>query len=91
MWLIILSDQLSIVDLVGFYPANCLMDRRLIFRPRRFNNCLDVEPLHHLILVPLSRGYVPQRGMFLRVTHPSAAGMYRMVRPRSTCMPKAHR
>ena len=62
MWLIILSDQLLIAGLVGFYSANYLIRRRLIFRPRRFNNCLDVEPLHHLILVPLSRDYVRPKG-----------------------------
>ncbi len=27
VWLIILSDQLSISDLVGLYPTNYLMDR----------------------------------------------------------------
>ena len=62
VWLIILSDQLLIAGLVGFYSANYLIRRRLIFRPRRFNNCLDVEPLHHLILVPLSRDYVRPKG-----------------------------
>jgi hypothetical protein len=30
VWLIILSDQLSILDLVGHYPANYLMDREPI-------------------------------------------------------------
>ncbi len=30
VWLIILSDQLTIVALVGHYPANKLMVRRLI-------------------------------------------------------------
>ena len=33
MWLIILSDQLSVVGLVGSYPANYLMEYRLIYRP----------------------------------------------------------
>ncbi len=32
VWLIILSDQLPVLALVGFYPANKLMGRRLIFR-----------------------------------------------------------
>ena len=62
VWLIILSDQLLIAGLVGYYSANYLIRRRLIFRPRRFNNCLDVEPLHYLILVPLSRNYVSPKG-----------------------------
>ena len=33
VWLIILSDQLSIVALVGHYPTNKLMDREPV--PRR--------------------------------------------------------
>src|SRR5664279_1462858 len=32
VWLIILSDQLPIAGLVGRYPANYLMGRRLIYR-----------------------------------------------------------
>ena len=32
MWLIVLSDQLPIVALVGHYPTNQLIGRRLIFR-----------------------------------------------------------
>ncbi len=31
VWLIILSNQLPIVDLVGHYPANYLMGRGLVF------------------------------------------------------------
>ena len=36
MWLIILSDQLRIVALVGFYPTNKLIRRGPIFRPGIF-------------------------------------------------------
>ena len=32
MWLIILSDQLTIVALVGLYPTNKLIVRRLLHR-----------------------------------------------------------
>ncbi len=32
VWLIILSDQLTIVALVGHYPTNKLMVRELIFK-----------------------------------------------------------
>ncbi len=32
MWLIILSDQLPVLALVGHYPTNKLMGRGLIFR-----------------------------------------------------------
>ncbi len=38
VWLIILSDQLPIVALVGFYPANKLMGLRPLFsRPKAFS------------------------------------------------------
>ena len=33
MWLIILSDQLLIVALVGLYPTNKLIGRRPLFQP----------------------------------------------------------
>ena len=37
VWLIILSDQLPIVALVGFYPTNKLMGLRLLIsRPKAF-------------------------------------------------------
>ena len=38
VWLFILSDQLPVLGLVGYYPANYLMGRRLILQrelPRR--------------------------------------------------------
>jgi hypothetical protein len=62
VWLIILSDQLPIADLVGFYSANYLMGRRLIFRPRRFNNSVDAKLLRYLILVQLSLNYARPEG-----------------------------
>ena len=66
VWLIILSDQLPIAGLVGRYPANYLMGRRPISRRCRllgsFNNCLDVKPLHNLILAPISRSCVRPEG-----------------------------
>ncbi len=34
VWLIILSDQLTIVALVGLYPTNKLMVRGLIFKQK---------------------------------------------------------
>ena len=56
VWLIVLSDQLPIVDLVGRYPANYLMGRRPIHRRlSAFNNCHHAVPLHHRVLAPLSR------------------------------------
>ena len=67
MWLIILSDQLPIVALVGHYPTNKLIGRRLL--PRR------LAPLalgHHAVLAAVSRCYPPSQDRYLRVTHPSA-------------------
>ena len=38
LWLVILSDQLLIVALVGLYPTNKLISRRLILRRRNFHD-----------------------------------------------------
>ena len=68
VWLIILSDQLTITALVGRYPTNKLIVRRLL--PRR------LAPLvlrHHAVLAAVSRGCPPPKDRYLRVTHPSAA------------------
>ncbi len=43
VWPITLSGRLSIVALVGSYPTNKLMDRRLIFGRR----IMRLSPLHH--------------------------------------------
>ena len=67
MWLIILSDQLSIVALVGSYPTNKLIERRLL--PRRLAP-LDLS--HHAVLAVVSHGCPPSQDRYLRVTHPSA-------------------
>ncbi len=32
LWLVVLSHQLSVVGLVGCYPANYLMERRLVLK-----------------------------------------------------------
>jgi hypothetical protein len=32
VWLVVLSDQLPVIALVGFYPANKLIGHRLIFK-----------------------------------------------------------
>jgi hypothetical protein len=67
VWLIILSDQLSIVALVGLYPTNKLIERRLL--PRR------LAPLNlscHAVLAVVSHSYPPPKDRYLRVTHPSA-------------------
>ena len=67
VWLIILSDQLLIVALVGLYPTNKLIRRKPILR--RFS------PFHssaYGVLAAVSSCYPPPKGRFLRVTHPSA-------------------
>ena len=51
VWLIILSDQLPIAALVGRYPTNKLMGRRLIFRRPK---PLIMERCHPMILCGIS-------------------------------------
>ena len=67
MWLIVLSDQLPIVALVGRYPTNKLIGRRPL--PRRLE-ALTLRP--YAVLAPVSRGCSPPQDTFLRDTHPSA-------------------
>ena len=67
VWLIILSDQLPIIALVGHYPTNKLIGRRLLHR--------RLAPLTlrcHAVLAAVSRCYPPPMDRYLRVTHPSA-------------------
>ena len=69
MWLIILSDQLPIIGLVGRYPTNYLIGRgpllkRSIFPPTRVGA--------HAVLAEVSLGYPPLEGRFPRATHPCA-------------------
>ena len=67
VWLIILSDQLWIVGLVGHYPTNNLIQRRLL--PKRINPLIR-RP--YAVLATLSGSYSSLWGRFLRVTQPSA-------------------
>src|SRR6201985_3488284 len=67
VWLIILSDQLTIVALVGHYPTNKLIVRRLLPRRRA-----PVTRRCHAVLAVVSHGCPPPRDRSLRVTHPSA-------------------
>ena len=68
VWLIILSNQLKIVDLVGHYPTNYLILRRPF--PKR-PKALIRRP--YAALATLSGSYSSLWGKFLRVTQPSAA------------------
>ena len=68
VWLIVLSDQLPIAALVGHYPTNKLIGRRLL---QRRLSALTHRP--HAVLAPVSRRCPPPLDRFLRVPHPSAA------------------
>ncbi len=76
VWLIILSDQLLIVALVGHYPTNQLIRRGLILRRNSFHLSA------YGVLAAVSSRYPPPEGRFPRVTHPSATHP----KVRSTCM-----
>ena len=63
VWPYTLSGRLSIVGLVGSYPANYLMDRRLI--PRRCSCTFHLMALPtrpHAVLPRVSTDYPPSRG-----------------------------
>ena len=87
VWLIILSDQLWIVALVGFYPTNKLIQHRLI-QKRKVRRSPALPRRAYAVLARVSSSYSPLLGRFLCVTHPSAtrrlgASSHRY---RSTCM-----
>src|SRR3712207_437385 len=75
VWLVVLSDQLPIVALVGRSPANKLIGRRPL---QRRIAALGLGP--YAVLAPVSRGCPPPSDMFLRVAHPSATPRCRGVR-----------
>ena len=62
MWGTFLSEPLSIVGLVGRYPANCLMERMPIYQRWIFNKYSHAGSLLHAVLVRLSPGYPPLIG-----------------------------
>ena len=67
-WLVILSDQLPVKGLVGFYPANNLIGRRLISK-----RLATLTRRSYPVLLHLSVGYPRLKGRFPRVTQPFAA------------------
>ena len=87
VWLIILSDQLRIVALVGLYPTNQLIRHRLV-QPRKVRRSPAFTSPSYAVLVRVSPGYPPRLGRFLCVPHPSATRRQRASSPRcrSTCM-----
>ncbi len=91
VWLIILSDQLSIEALVSRYLTNKLMDRGPIPRHRNFGpRSINLE--HYAVLAPVSRGYPRLGAGCPRVTHPCATLITpRRTLSRSTCMCYARR
>ena len=66
MLLIILSNQLWIVGLVGHYPTNYLIQRGPILPRNSFPRRA------YTVLNPVSRDYSVEKGTFPRVTNPSA-------------------
>ena len=66
--MIIFSNHLTIVDLVGHYPTNYLIVRRPV--PNRINPLIRRS---HAVLAHLSVRYPSVWGPFPRVTQPSAA------------------
>ena len=62
MWGTFLSEPLSIVGLVGRYPANCLMERMPIYQRWIFSKYSHAGSLLHAVLVRLSPGYPPLIG-----------------------------
>ena len=77
VWLVVLSDQLPIVALVGRYPTNQLIGRRLLPQ-REARRSPAFLSRAHAVLAWVSPGCPPLRGRFLRVPHPSAT---RVLRP----------
>src|SRR5690606_26708919 len=71
VWLIILSDQLRIVALVGRYPANKLIRHRLIQSREALRSSAFTRG-SYAVLVPVSLRYPPRKGRFRRIPHPSA-------------------
>ncbi len=71
MWLIILSNQLWIVALVGLYPTNQLIQHRLI-PGREVRRSPALTRKYHAVLAYVSIRYPTPQGRFLCITHPSA-------------------
>ena len=69
LWLIILSDQLSVIALVSHYLTNELILRRPLLKRLA---TLSRQVGKYAVLPRLSAGYPSLQGRFQRVTHPSA-------------------
>ena len=92
VWLVVLSDQLLIVALVGLYPANQLISHRPL-RSRQALRSPAFTLRSYAVLAILSDGCPPQTDTFRCITHPFATRHQRAssLCCRSTCMCKACR
>ena len=91
MWLIILSDQLPVVALVGHYPTNKLIGREPLLRcelaPAFTSRPCDLEVVRG-ITRPLGR-LSPAEGQVthvLRTRSPLGTEVQALREPRTTCM-----
>ena len=71
VWLVVLSDQLLIVALVGLYPANQLISHRPL-RSRQALRSPAFTLRSYAVLAILSDGCPPQTDTFRCITHPFA-------------------
>ncbi len=76
MWLVFLSEQLSVFGLVSRYLTNNLIDRRLLLKRILPNPLLSRA---HAVLANLSVRCSPLQGRSPRVTHPFATKICRLL------------
>ena len=91
VWLIILSDQLPVLALVGRYPANKLMSRGPILRSKlTCRGLLLPRPLSrswsYAVLALLSEGYPPPEGTLPTCYSPVRHCTGAEALSRATCM-----
>jgi hypothetical protein len=72
VWLIVLSDQLRIVALVGRYPANKLIRFGLIHQCQALRSPAFLRRAY-AVLARVSPGCPPLMGRFPNIPHPSAS------------------
>ena len=68
LWLVVLSDQLPVIGLVGRYPTNYLIGRKPILRRllrREAFTGLPCGRTDYAVLATVSRGYSPPKGRLL--------------------------
>ena len=71
VWLVVLSDQLQIVGLVGLYPTNYLICHRPLQSRKALRSPAFIRR-SHAVLAQLSLRYPPRLGTFRCITHPFA-------------------